>query len=72
VVVEEMQTKLEHLTESAARKLADRIEAFWKAQGYSVRCELYSIANPYGGTAWALRSNLVNGLPRSNVSRDAA
>ena len=65
----------DHMTEDGARKLASRIEEYWRKKGYtedgdSVRTWLELIPqrrSSYHGPAWAVRSNMVGGLPPGAV-----
>lgn len=54
----------DHSTREGAAQLALRIERFWRDRsGQCVRCWIQ--ADGFGGTA--VRSNLVDGLPRSGI-----
>jgi hypothetical protein len=57
------------LTQSGARKLAARIENFWRGQdvpgGDGVKCKVDLIGSlGTNAPVFAIRSNLVNGLPQ--------
>ncbi|HEX3418190.1 MAG TPA: hypothetical protein VHT21_17570 [Stellaceae bacterium] len=47
-----------------AALLADRIKKFWAAAGYDIEVSLIPFVAGGGKAAYALRSNLVAGLPR--------
>lgn len=59
-----MKSAPDYATQSAAQQLAARITAYWHAAGYpAVRVWL----SPYNErplqTSWAVRSNLISGVP---------
>lgn len=67
----------DHLTYAGAHRLAKSIEAAWKKCGHEVRCEVYAIRNPKPEKNleyeyWAVRSNLINGLPQKALLKLAA
>jgi hypothetical protein len=58
----------DHFTESGARRLAGRIEHFWRQQGRAVTCYVERIYNPKAKSAdtvelWVVRSDMKNGAP---------
>ena len=57
---------MDSLTKGGAAALAHRIEGFWRSKGHpEVRCMIEPIFGVAvsGSTPWAVRSNMVNGLP---------
>jgi hypothetical protein len=53
--------KDDHYTKAGAKALAERIERFWRSQGYrGVTVQAHQIP---GFDMWGVRSNLVAGLP---------
>ena len=54
--------------QSSAIRLAERIEAYWKARGYAVRCWAVQEADRVGHEAsWGVRSNTLNGWPIARI-----
>ena len=67
----------DHLSYAGAHRLAKTIEKVWAKQGHAVKCEVYSIRNPSATKElereyWAVRSNLINGLPQKAILKIAA
>lgn len=55
------------VTQKAARKQAESIEAFWRDGGYpQVRAWVEAQSIGKDGKVFCVRSNLVNGLPPSD------
>lgn len=54
----------ENLDRAGATRLAAKIERFWAKQGKDVKCRLEMVVGVDSKTMWAVRSSLVNGLPR--------
>lgn len=56
----------DHCTETGAKRLAARIERYWQAHGYMVRCKIikegYQVT--MRGARADLRSDMINGWPR--------
>lgn len=55
-----------HSGPHGAERLAERIEAYWRKQGFAVHCEPYSTGVTEKGQTksyWAIRSDTKNGLP---------
>lgn len=61
-------------SDSGARRLKACIERYWTERGYSVTVELKRL--PYSGTArvaaFAVTSDMINGLPREAVKQGAS
>ena len=57
----------DHCTPEGARRLAKRIEAYWKARGHDVTCELVegAFTQPMRSARTDIRSDMVGGLPRT-------
>jgi hypothetical protein len=67
------RTEPDHLSKQGAVELAERLDAYWRAQGHttvehtvqpSVRA-----SNRNGQAVWSVRSNLVRGTPPPEPSR---
>lgn len=53
----------EHCTKGGATRLAERIRAYWARQGYNVKVW----TEPTAEQLWSVRSDMINGRPRSYV-----
>lgn len=53
----------------SARKEASIIQAYWRERGFAVQTRIESTQHPHstGQIIWAVRSNMVNGLPFKEV-----
>jgi|307.fasta_scaffold1537983_2 hypothetical protein len=52
----------EHLTRTAAERLARRIEAFWQARGKTVTCRVEPQSVDQGNMLWVVRSDIASQL----------
>jgi transposase len=57
------------LSKGDAEKLARRITAYWRDQGYSVACWIEQSGTSQRHKFWGVRSDLVNGLPAKLARR---
>jgi hypothetical protein len=57
----------EHMTKSAATMLCRRIEAYWRQRGGVVRCRIEMMVGVGSerGVSYAVRSDMVGGMPRA-------
>ena len=56
----------EHCTEADAKRLAERIEKYWRAGGVTVKCSIEQVCRSVthnGRAIFAVRSDMHNGLP---------
>jgi hypothetical protein len=63
-----------HLSAAGAAEMAERIEAFWRKQGYAVKCRVEQVVTRDGrgsgqeSAVWGIRSDLVGGSPTRLVT----
>jgi hypothetical protein len=53
----------DHLSPRGAAALAERIKSYWAANGHPVETVIERFSTPRAGSGFAIRSDLVDGLP---------
>ncbi len=59
----EFPDKVDFYTKHGANVLCDAISTYWLKRGYAITTERYLVEGTVA--TWSVRSNLVNGLPRT-------
>lgn len=57
--------KIDTFTEEGAKEIAERIRAYWKARGFTVKTHIEIERDARKErNLWSVRSDMLNGLPR--------
>lgn len=62
--------ELDTMSAIGAARLSQIIKKFWESAGFEVEVDIVPFVAGKGNTAYALRSNLLAGLPRAPATRD--
>ena len=61
----------DYLTEAGARVLAARLEDYWSRQKHKITVTVTRDPSRGGDGPWAIRSDMLGGLPRPTPKREA-
>jgi hypothetical protein len=66
-----MRVDADYLTSEGANQLAARLRGYWRARGFSVEARVEQVAasrkDNLRGTVFAVRSDLLRGLPQQRL-----